>query len=170
MRSRASPPCEHKSRDVAAAATASCPHVRDDREAPLLRDRTMSQRQLILPRKKSKNLRKRAGHEFADLPGRAVSKRNASSPGGAVPYGAVAKFGGLTTIAAVRLPHRSVYYVGRIRDGVAMPASSTARMPVRKMPSKVPAPPIEATGAPTPPILSRLSRSAPISVPIEPPI
>src|SRR5690349_12700151 len=32
-------------------------------------------------------------------------------------------------------------------------ASSTATMPVRKMPSKVPAPPIEATGAPMPWIL-----------------
>jgi hypothetical protein len=30
------------------------------------------------------------------------------------------------------------------------PAISTARMAVRKMPSKVPAPPIEATGAPRP--------------------
>ena len=29
-------------------------------------------------------------------------------------------------------------------------ASSTARMPVKKIPSKVPAPPIEATGAPRP--------------------
>jgi hypothetical protein len=45
------------------------------------------------------------------------------------------------------------------------PASSTAMMPVRKMPSKVPAPPIEATGAPSPRTASRLRRSAPISVP-----
>ena len=45
------------------------------------------------------------------------------------------------------------------------PASSTAMMPVRKMPSKVPAPPIEATGAPSPGTASRLRRSAPISVP-----
>jgi hypothetical protein len=44
-------------------------------------------------------------------------------------------------------------------------ASSTAMMPVRKMPSKVPAPPIEATGAPRPRTASRLRRSAPISVP-----
>src|ERR1700757_1686408 len=65
---------------------------------------------------------------------------------------------------------RLLYQPGRMRDGEAMPASSTARMPVRKMPSKVPAPPIEATGAPRPLILSRLSRSAPTSVPIEPPI
>jgi hypothetical protein len=34
-----------------------------------------------------------------------------------------------------------------------------------QMPSKVPAPPIEATGAPKPHTLSRLVRSAPISVP-----
>jgi len=38
-------------------------------------------------------------------------------------------------------------------------------MPVRKMPSKVPAPPIEAIGAPSPWIFPRFSRSAPISVP-----
>jgi hypothetical protein len=38
------------------------------------------------------------------------------------------------------------------------------------MPSKVPAPPIEATGAPSPRMLPRLSRSAPISVPRLPPI
>src|SRR6516225_1893254 len=44
-------------------------------------------------------------------------------------------------------------------------ASSTARMLVKDMPSKVPAPPIEATGAPRPRTLSRLVRSAPISVP-----
>jgi hypothetical protein len=62
------------------------------------------------------------------------------------------------------------YHAGRGRDGAAMPASRTARMPVIKMPSNVPAPPIEAMGAPRSPILSRLSRSAPISVPIEPPI
>src|SRR5882724_341869 len=62
------------------------------------------------------------------------------------------------------------YQAGRGREGEAIPASRTARIPVRKMPSNVPAPPIEATGAPRPPILSRLRRSAPISVPIEPPI
>ncbi len=44
-------------------------------------------------------------------------------------------------------------------------ANSTANMPVRKMPSKVPAPPMDATGAPIPWILSRLRRSAPTSVP-----
>src|ERR1700732_3900227 len=66
---------------------------------------------------------------------------------------------------------RPVFYqAGLGREGEAIPASRTARIPVRKMPSNVPAPPIEATGAPSPPILSRLSRSAPISVPIEPPI
>src|SRR5690348_6052372 len=32
-----------------------------------------------------------------------------------------------------------VYLANPGRDGAAMPASSTARMPVRKMPSKVPA-------------------------------
>ena len=74
-----------------------------------------------------------------------------------------------------RLPRLFVHRPGphqtsRGRDGEAMPASSTARMPVKKMPSKVPAPPIEATGAPSPLILSRLSRSAPMSVPMEPPI
>ena len=67
-------------------------------------------------------------------------------------------------------PSAWLYQAGRGRDGEAMPASRTARMPVRKMPSKVPAPPIEATGAPRPLILSRLRRSAPMSVPIEPPI
>ena len=46
--------------------------------------------------------------------------------------------------------------------------SRTATMPVRKTPSKVPAPPIEATGAPSPRIRSRLSRSAPIKVPMQP--
>jgi hypothetical protein len=44
-------------------------------------------------------------------------------------------------------------------------ASNTATMPVKKMPSKVPAPPIEATGAPRPCTAPRLRRSAPISVP-----
>src|ERR1700722_7258963 len=62
------------------------------------------------------------------------------------------------------------YQAGRGREGAARPASSTARMPVRKMPSNVPAPPIEATGAPRSPILLRLRRSAPINVPIDPPI
>src|ERR1700722_12883310 len=62
------------------------------------------------------------------------------------------------------------YQAGRGREGAARPASSTARIPVRKMPSNVPAPPIEATGAPRPLILSRLDRSAPISVPIESPV
>jgi hypothetical protein len=38
-------------------------------------------------------------------------------------------------------------------------------MPVRKIPSKVPAPPMEATGAPKPCTPPRLSRSAPMSVP-----
>src|SRR5882757_1361182 len=67
-------------------------------------------------------------------------------------------------------PALGTYHAGRGCDGVATPASRTARMPVRKMPSKVPAPPIEATGAPRPVILSRLRRSAPMRVPIEPPI
>jgi hypothetical protein len=56
--------------------------------------------------------------------------------------------------------------------GAALPhrlAMSTARIPMTNMPSKVPAPPIEATGAPSPPTLSRLRRSAPISVPRLPP-
>ncbi len=48
-------------------------------------------------------------------------------------------------------------------------ASSTATIPVRKIPSKVPAPPIEATGAPSPRTTPRLSRSAPIRVPRLPP-
>src|SRR5262249_52204660 len=47
-------------------------------------------------------------------------------------------------------------------------ARITAKMPVRKIPSKVPAPPIEATGAPSPLTLSRLVRSAPIRVPSAP--
>src|SRR5258706_1238818 len=68
------------------------------------------------------------------------------------------------------IPMGFPYQAGRGREGEAIPASRTARMPVRKTPSNVPAPPIEATGAPRSPILSRLSRSAPISVPIEPPI
>ena len=81
--------------------------------------------------------------------------------------------GGLAKTGRVILapiPFSVAYQAGRGRDGEAIPASSTARMPVRKMPSKVPAPPIEATGAPRPLILSRLRRSAPTSVPIEPPI
>ena len=44
-------------------------------------------------------------------------------------------------------------------------ASSTARMAVRNMPSKVPAPPIVASGAPRSRTLSKLVRSAPINVP-----
>ena len=62
------------------------------------------------------------------------------------------------------------YDAGRSRDGEARPASSTAKMPVRNMPSNVPAPPMEAIGAPRLPILSRLRISAPISVPMDPPI
>src|ERR1700676_4942186 len=78
--------------------------------------------------------------------------------------------GRVATRQAVRRSAVRAYQAGRGREGEAIPASRTARMPVRKMPSNVPAPPIEATGAPRPPILSRLRRSAPISVPIEPPI
>jgi hypothetical protein len=55
----------------------------------------------------------------------------------------------------------------RRRQG-QMLASSTAMMAVTKMPSNVPAPPIEATGAPRSEILSRLVKSAPISVPSDP--
>jgi len=52
--------------------------------------------------------------------------------------------------------------------GLNILASRTANAPVRKIPSKVPAPPIEATGAPSPSILPRLRRSAPIRQPSEP--
>src|SRR6185436_10497361 len=62
------------------------------------------------------------------------------------------------------------YDAGRSRGGEARPASSIARMPVRNMPSNVPAPPMEAIGAPRLPILSRLRISAPSSVPMDPPI
>jgi len=48
--------------------------------------------------------------------------------------------------------------------------SKTARILVRNMPSKVPAPPIDATGAPRLAILSRFMRSAPINVPSDPAI
>src|SRR5574337_1389038 len=44
-------------------------------------------------------------------------------------------------------------------------ASRTARIPVKKIPSNVPAPPMDAIGAPSPWILSRFNRSAPIKVP-----
>ena len=47
-------------------------------------------------------------------------------------------------------------------------ANSTATIPVRKIPSKVPAPPIDATGAPKSRSFRRLSRSAPMSVPTTP--
>ena len=60
--------------------------------------------------------------------------------------------------------------IDRGRAGEAMLARRTANIPVRKMPSNVPAPPMDATGAPRPFILFRLSRSAPISVPNEPQI
>ena len=46
-----------------------------------------------------------------------------------------------------------------------MLAIRTARMPTRKIPSNVPAPPIEAIGAPKPCNLSRLSKSAPMRTP-----
>jgi len=45
---------------------------------------------------------------------------------------------------------------------------STARMPARKMPSKVPAPPMLATGAPRRLMAWRLLRSAPMRVPRTP--
>ncbi len=48
-------------------------------------------------------------------------------------------------------------------------ASSTAMMPVMKTPSKVPAPPIDTTGAPSRLTFGRLTRSAPSSVPSVPP-
>ena len=41
-------------------------------------------------------------------------------------------------------------------------------LPVKKMPSNVPAPPMEATGAPRSPMIPRFMRSAPISVPMDP--
>ena len=47
-------------------------------------------------------------------------------------------------------------------------ASRTATMPVRKIPSKVPAPPIDATAVPILRISLRRSRSAPINTPIVP--
>ena len=49
-------------------------------------------------------------------------------------------------------------------------ASSTAMIPVTNTPSKVPAPPIEATGARNPLMRCKLRRSAPIKVPIVPEI
>ncbi len=48
-------------------------------------------------------------------------------------------------------------------------AMSTAIRPDRKMPSKVPAPPMEATGAPSARMRGRFSRSAPTRVPSTPP-
>ena len=45
---------------------------------------------------------------------------------------------------------------------------SPATRPVRNTPSKVPAPPIETTGAPSSPSRYRFKRSAPIRAPIEP--
>ena len=60
--------------------------------------------------------------------------------------------------------------IDRSRNGEARPASRTAKMPVGNMPSNVPAPRMEAIGAPRLPILSRLIISAPISVPMDQPI
>ena len=56
------------------------------------------------------------------------------------------------------------------RRGESCHASSTAMIPVRKTPSKVPAPPIEATGGPKLASLSIFIRSAPMSVPKVPAI
>src|SRR5258708_34878868 len=64
----------------------------------------------------------------------------------------------------------SHYHDGRGRDGEAITASRTARMPVRERPANVPAPPIESTGAPRSPSLSNCSRSSPLSDPIEAPV
>src|ERR1700751_5127803 len=50
-------------------------------------------------------------------------------------------------------------------SGGQMPASSTARIPVRKAPSKVPAPPMETTRALSPCTRPRFSKSAPTSAP-----
>jgi hypothetical protein len=47
----------------------------------------------------------------------------------------------------------------------ASQASSTAMIPVRKMPSNVPAPPIDTTGVRSVARFLRLSRSAPINTP-----
>jgi len=63
-------------------------------------------------------------------------------------------------------PQDAIGVVSRRRAG--MLAISTAAMPVRKMPSKVPAPPIEAIGALSSPNLPKFMRSAPINVPREP--
>lgn len=43
-------------------------------------------------------------------------------------------------------------------------------IPVRNIPSNVPAPPIDATGVPSFPIFLRFNRSAPINVPSVPDI
>jgi hypothetical protein len=51
-------------------------------------------------------------------------------------------------------------YEGEDRFLVIVAAIKTARIPVRKIPSNVPAPPMEATGAPSPVILPRFKRSA----------
>ncbi len=48
------------------------------------------------------------------------------------------------------------------------PAIRTAATPLSRIPSNVPAPPMEASGAPIRPTRSRLSRSAPTSVPRTP--
>ena len=80
------------------------------------------------------------------------------------------KWGAPVSRGAAIFTRPFAYDTGRSRDGEARPASSTAKMPVRNMPSNVPAPPMEAIGAPRLPILSRLRISAPISVPMDPPI
>ena len=53
-------------------------------------------------------------------------------------------------------------------SNVYTPARRTATMPLRKMPSKVPAPPMLAMGAPSFLIALRFDKSAPISVPRTP--
>src|SRR4029077_10289169 len=54
-------------------------------------------------------------------------------------------------------------------EHVTRQASRPARIPVRNTPSNVPAPPIESIGAPSFAPRPRLSRSAPLSVPLVPP-
>jgi hypothetical protein len=54
------------------------------------------------------------------------------------------------------------------RDGIL--AISTATIPVRKMPSKVPAPPIDKIGAFKPASFSKFMTSAPINAPRDPAI
>ncbi len=110
------------------------------------------------------------------LPGDVASSRTAiSSPWSDRLWIAALRLSRLTTLSGTFLIESVTvisvlqwFHFGTIITSSHNHASRTATIPVRKIPSKVPAPPIDATGAPRSRSLRRFRRSAPMSVPTTP--